>query len=70
MAEERSGYKHDASDRKLDQSAESANEAGQGHDTGHSSSTGHEHETAAIIGDTTDDGVDNAGAGSGAKKKS
>jgi hypothetical protein len=48
MSEEKTAYKHDASDRKLDQSAESANESGQGHDTQHSSSTG--HETAAIRG--------------------
>ena len=42
MAEERSGYKHDASDRKLDQSAEAANEASQAHDTQHSSGAGHD----------------------------
>ena len=42
MAEERSGYKHDASDRKLDQSAEAANDAGQTHDTQHSSGAGHD----------------------------
>ena len=42
MAEERSGYKHDASDRKLDKSAEAANDAGQTHDTQHSSGAGHD----------------------------
>ena len=42
MAEERSGYKHDASDRKLDQSAEAANESGQTSDTQHSSGAGHD----------------------------
>ena len=42
MAEERSGYKHDASDRKLDKSAESANEAGQTSDTQHASGAGHD----------------------------
>ena len=42
MAEERSGYKHDASDRKLDQSAEAANDAGQTRDTQHSSGAGHD----------------------------
>jgi hypothetical protein len=36
MAEERTGYKHDASDRKLDQAAEAANES-QGRDTQQSS---------------------------------
>jgi len=42
MAEKRSGYKHTASDRKLDQSAEAANEAGQTTDTQHSSGAGHD----------------------------
>jgi len=43
MAEERSGYKHDASDRKLDQSAEAANEAGRKKaDAQHSSGPGHD----------------------------
>lgn len=42
MAEERSGYKHGASDRKLDQSAEAANDAGQTHDIQHSSGLGHD----------------------------
>ena len=42
MAEERSGYKHSASDKKLDQSAEAANESGQTSDTQHSSGTGHD----------------------------
>jgi hypothetical protein len=42
MAEERSGYKHDASDRKLDQSAEAANEETQTSDTQQSSGAGHD----------------------------
>ena len=42
MAEERSGYKHDSSDRKLDQSAEAANDTGHTHDTQHSSGVGHD----------------------------
>ena len=42
MAEERSGYKHDASDKKLDQSAESATEAAQTADTQHASGPGHD----------------------------
>ncbi len=42
MTEERSGYKHSSSDRKLDQSAEAANDAGQTHDTQHSSGAGHD----------------------------
>src|SRR5688500_15280185 len=37
MAEERSGYKHDASDKKLDQSADAANDGGGTSDTQHSS---------------------------------
>ncbi|HWL38916.1 MAG TPA: hypothetical protein VNO75_01665 [Gemmatimonadaceae bacterium] len=37
---ERTGYKHDASDRKLDQSAEAANESGQTSDTRHSTGPG------------------------------
>ncbi len=44
MAAERSGYKHDASDKKLDKSAEVANEAGQTSDTQHSSGAGHDPE--------------------------
>ena len=42
MAEERSGYKHDASDRKLDQAAESATEAAQKADSQHASAAGHD----------------------------
>ncbi|MDQ3673782.1 MAG: hypothetical protein M3365_05345 [Gemmatimonadota bacterium] len=42
MAAERTGYKHDSSDRKLDQSAEAANESGQTSDTQHSSGAGHD----------------------------
>jgi hypothetical protein len=40
MADERSGYKRSASDRKLDQSAESANDGGQTTDTQHSTAAG------------------------------
>lgn len=40
MAEESSGYKHDASDRKLDQSVEVAGDGGQTSDTQHSSASG------------------------------
>jgi hypothetical protein len=42
MSQERTGYKHDSSDRKLDQSAEAANEPGQTSDTQHSSGPGHD----------------------------
>lgn len=42
MAKDHSGYKHSASDRKLDQSAESANDGGQTSDTQHSSGPGHD----------------------------
>lgn len=44
MAEERSGYKHDASDRKLDQSADAANDGGATSDTQHSSGPRHDPE--------------------------
>lgn len=44
MADQGSGYKHDSSDRKLDQSAEAANESGQTSDTQHSSGAGHKPE--------------------------
>ena len=37
MADERTGYKHDASDRKLDEAAEAADASGQGRDTQRSS---------------------------------
>lgn len=46
MAEKGTGYKHDASDRKLDESAEAANEAGPTSDTQHSS--GPRHDPAKI----------------------
>ena len=46
MAEERSGYQHDASDRKLDQSAEAANDAAELHDAQHSSGAGHDPDIA------------------------
>jgi hypothetical protein len=42
MARERSGYKHDASDRKLDQSADAANEAGGDAGSQKSSGPGHD----------------------------
>ena len=42
MAEHGSGYKHDSSDRELDQSAESANDGGQTGDTQHTSGPGHD----------------------------
>ena len=41
MAEERSGYKHDASDRKLDKSAEAASDATHEHAL-HASGAGHD----------------------------
>ena len=41
MAEERSGYKHDASDRKLDKSAEAASDAANEH-AKHASGAGHD----------------------------
>ena len=46
MAEDRTGYKHDASDRKLDQAAEAANESGQAGDPRDSS--GPRHDPAEI----------------------
>lgn len=42
MPKKSTGYKHDASDRKLDQSAEAANESGRTSDTRHSSGAGHD----------------------------
>ncbi len=42
MAEERSGYKHDTSDKKLDQSAEAANDGGGTSDTQHSAGVRHD----------------------------
>lgn len=41
MSDDKSGYKHDASDRKLDQGAEMAGDPGQSKDTQHSSRAGH-----------------------------
>ena len=46
MAEASSGYKHNASDKKLDQSAQAANEASQTSDTQHSSGAGHDANVA------------------------
>ena len=42
MANDRSGYKHDASDRKLDHSAEAASETSEATDRKHSSGPGHD----------------------------
>ncbi len=42
MADDKSGYKHDASDRKLDQAADMAGDPGQSSDTQHSSGPGHD----------------------------
>lgn len=41
MSEDRSGYKHDASDRRLDQSAETANDSAQLSETRKSAGAGH-----------------------------
>ena len=42
MAKEPSGYKHDASDRKLEQAADAASEAGQATDKQRASGPGHD----------------------------
>jgi len=42
MAEERSGYKHDASDRKLDKSADAENETAKAAEVQQSSGPGHD----------------------------
>jgi len=42
MAEERSGYKHDASDRKLDKSADAENETAKAAEAQQSSGPGHD----------------------------
>jgi hypothetical protein len=42
MSQERTGYKHDGSDKKLDQSAEAANESGQTSDAQDASGPGHD----------------------------
>ncbi len=55
MAEERTGYKHDASDKKLDQSAEVANDGGQTSDTQHSSGPSHDAEKISRHDDTGKD---------------
>lgn len=55
MSEERSGYKHDASDRKLDQSAEAANESGQSDGTMDSSGAGHDPQEIAKHNDAGKD---------------
>jgi hypothetical protein len=47
MADKNSGYKHDSSDKKLDQSAQAANESGMGHDTQHSAGPVHDREQVA-----------------------
>lgn len=61
MAEQSSGYKHDSSDRKLDQSAEAANESGQGHDTQHSSGPAHERERFPNERDADEDRASKSG---------
>ena len=48
MTKETGGYKHSASDKKLDHSAEAANEGGQTSDTQHSSGAGPGHDEAEI----------------------
>ena len=42
MAEERSGYQHDASDKKLDHRAEAANDAAEAHDAQRPAGAGHD----------------------------
>ncbi|MEP7345752.1 MAG: hypothetical protein ABI877_10810 [Gemmatimonadaceae bacterium] len=44
MSEEKSGYKHDASDKKLDKAAEAEIEAEQATDKAHTSGPGHDAE--------------------------
>ena len=55
MADERSGYKHDASDKKLDQAAEGANDGGGTSDTQHSAGVRHDPDK---IRQHDDDGKD------------
>jgi hypothetical protein len=80
MAEERSGYKHDASDKKLDKSAEAASNAENEH-AKHASGAGHDPDVAEKNSEKTrlardvehhDHAVDEnvADAGSGARRKS
>ena len=44
MTNDQSGYKHDASDRKLDQSAEAASDAAEASETKRSAGPGHDPE--------------------------
>jgi hypothetical protein len=55
MAEERTGYKHDASDRKLDQAAEAANQSDGGADARGSSGPRHDPEEIRKHDDTGKD---------------
>ncbi len=55
MAEERSGYKHDSSDRKLDKSAESANDAAEASDARDSSGPGHDESEIRMHDDSGKD---------------
>ena len=55
MADDRSGYKHNASDKKLDKSAEAANDGGKTSDTQHSSGPGHDPEKIRKHDDTGKD---------------
>ena len=64
MADERSGYTHDASDRKLDKSAEAASDATHEHAL-HASARDVEHHDNDV-----DDNVADAGSGASAKRKS
>ena len=64
MAEERSGYKHDASDKKLDKSGDTASDAANEH-AKHASARDVEHHDHDV-----DDNVADAGSGASAKRKS
>jgi hypothetical protein len=55
MSEERSGYKHDASDRKLDQSTEAAGESAQSAETTKSPGAGHDPQEVAKHNDAGKD---------------
>jgi hypothetical protein len=55
MTDERSGYKHDSSDRKLDQSAEAASASGQSGDNMKSSGAGHDPKEIAKHNDSGKD---------------
>lgn len=55
MSEESSGYKHDASDRKLDQSAEAATQSGEAAETSKSAGAGHNPQEIAKHNDAGKD---------------